>query len=68
MATHVFRRIGPSAADLELNYLPAGVTVTVGPVQPEQTIEIAISDDNALGDLQQGIGREWEYVGLAGGG
>ncbi|XXX73867.1 hypothetical protein WMF30_40095 [Sorangium sp. So ce134] len=65
MAKYVFRRIGPSAADLQLNYLLPGVTVVVGPVVPEQTIEFDLSDDAALNDLQQAVSREWEYVGPA---
>ncbi|WP_434042228.1 MULTISPECIES: hypothetical protein [Sorangium] len=65
MSLHRFRRVAPSAWDLQASYLPPGVTVTVHPLVPEQTCDFELSDDGALEDLKQGLSKEWEYVGPA---
>ncbi|WP_437948629.1 hypothetical protein WME98_49930 [Sorangium sp. So ce296] len=64
MSMHRFLRKGPDAADLNLNYLPAGVSVAVMPLDPPQTCDMFLSDDAALGDLKQAVAKEWQYVGL----
>ncbi|XXY23353.1 hypothetical protein WME88_27455 [Sorangium sp. So ce216] len=41
------------------------MTVSVGPVMPEQTCEITISDDSAIGEAIVALEGQWEYVGPA---
>ncbi|KYF64482.1 hypothetical protein [Sorangium cellulosum] len=65
MSTHVFRRVGPSSAELELNALPPGVAVARGPITPEQLITYTLSDDSAIGYLVDWLAKEWEHVGPA---
>ncbi|WP_437606242.1 hypothetical protein WMF20_35320 [Sorangium sp. So ce834] len=65
MSTHVFRKVGPSAAELELNALPPGVTVQRGPIVPEQIITYTLSDDAALEPLKDWLAKDWEHVGIA---
>lgn len=64
MSHHVFRRIGPTTRYLA-DYLPPSVTVSVGPLVPEQLVTIELSDDGALEDLRVALSGTYEYVGLA---
>jgi len=64
MSHHVFRRIGPTTRYLR-DYLPPSVTVSVGPLVPEQLVTIELSDDGALEDLRIALDGTYEYVGLA---
>jgi hypothetical protein len=62
MSGHIFRKI-VHAQSIQLDYIPAGVTLTADPIQPEQTVVFRLSEDSALGDLEQALFKEWEYVG-----